>query len=311
MKAVSLSVIIPSYNDNEELAATVKSIRASAGNEPEIIVIDDGSQRQIPQQDGAKVFRNSRRIGCGPSRYVGATYASGEYLLIVDSHMRFLPGWYEAAIGRLQPNVLHCGGIMTVDKAGQPNPDRNYYGATWNFYGPYQGGEHKGDPRFNQVLECVWAPQQPQDDYQLAAAMGACYYIQKEWFLHLNALRHLRLWGGDEQELSLKAWLSGGEIRLLKHSRIGHKFREGPMPGTFVMPWHVLYNKLFVAHTCLPVEKAMWLQMKMQRERQFGLALKALHDDWRLVETCRAYNRSIFKQSFQWFLSKFSLAFPK
>lgn len=315
-----LSIVIASYNDNAELAATVASIRSttpSFNEEIEIVVVDDCSMMPVAFSVGTKVVRNSRRIGCGPSRYVGALHAKGEYLLICDSHMRFSQGWYEAAKDKLRPKVLHCASCLGLGKtsAGVDNmnlsaPNGVYHGATWNFCGPYRSGPYKDNPRFTQVLECIWAPEQAGDDYPIPAVMGAGYFIYRDWFIYLNALRHLRLWGGDEQELSLKAWLSGGEIRMLKAVRIGHKFRDGKVPSSFVMPHHIIYNKLFIIHTCIPPDLAMRMQMKMQRELQYGIALKALHADWHLILTARAYNEQIFESNFQSLLTRFNLHFP-
>lgn len=312
MSAPFLSIVIAAYNDNAELGATVGSIRETHEPDIEIIVVDDCSIMPVARIPGiSKVVRNARRIGCGPSRYVGARHATGAYLLFVDSHMRFEPGWYMEAAHYLSPRVLHCARCLGLGKDMNVNaPVGQYSGATWNLCGPYKSGPYKDNPRFNQILECIWATEREGDNYEIPAIMGACYFINRDWFLQLDALRHLRIWGGDEQELSLKAWLSGGEIRLLKSVRIGHKFREGKVTSSFVMPWHVLYNKLFVAHTCLPTDDAIRLQMKMQREMQFGIALKAIHSDWHLVETARAYNSRIFTRSFSWILERFNLPFP-
>lgn len=314
-----LSVVIAAYNDNAELLATVGSIRNTTINfadKIEIVVVDDCSLLPVKWGGSDTIVRNTRRIGCGPSRYVGAMAAKGEYILICDSHMRFAPGWFEAILDQLQPKILYCGSCLGLGKnsAGIETLDVNtpnavYYGATWNFCGPYKSGPYKDNPRFMQVLECIWMPEQPGDNYPLPAVMGACYFMHREWFIYLNALRHLRLWGGDEQELSLKAWLSGGEIRLLKKVRIGHKFRDGKVPSSFVMPHHIIYNKLFILHTCLPPEMAIQLQMRMQRELQFGIALKALNADWHLVQTARAYNQQIFESNFQSLLTRFNLHF--
>ena len=300
-----LSIVIATYNDNVELAETVKSIRATAGDEPEIVVVDDCSSLAVKYLPGVFVVRNSRRLGCGPSRFVGACRATGEYLLIIDSHMRFTAGWYQEALRWLNPMVLHCGSCVALGKEMNPNAGGQYHGATWNFCGP-----DRANQRLHQVLECVWASEVADETPEIAAIMGACYFISREWFFKLDPLRHLRLWGGDEQELSLKAWLAGGEIRLLKNVRIGHKFREGRVSNNFVMPWHILYNKLFIAHSCLPPELALRLQIHMHKDMSFNIAIKAIRNDWHLVETSQAYNNRLFTRSFDWLIAKFGLAFP-
>jgi glycosyltransferase involved in cell wall biosynthesis len=312
MSAPTLSVIIATHNDHVELANTVASIRATSdADRVEVVVVDDSSSIPVAPIERAKLRRNSRRIGCGPSRFVGATMADGEYFLICDSHMRFGDNWYQNAMPLLQPKTLHCGTCVALGKEMNPNVGSPYHGATWNFCGPFRSGKLKDDPRYNQVFECVWGEKPTTDESPIPAVMGASYFIHREWFFELDPLRHLRMWGGDEQELSLKAWLAGGEIRLLNTVRIGHLFREGKVSSSYVMPWHVLYNKLFIAHTCLPPELAMRIHAKFQRELQFSMALSAIRNDWHLLETARSYNLKIFEQSFEWYLEAFGLTFPR
>lgn len=316
-----LSIVIASFNE-VDLPNTVASIvNASLGSmdEIEIVIVDDFSSRPVPTALGTVVVRNPSRIGCGPSRYVGAMAAKGKWLLFVDAHSRFALGWFEAWRRNcgMASRTLYCGRCLGLGKtdAGVMNmdvehPNAVYNGATWNICGPYRSGPHKGNPRYTQVLECVWATEQPGDGYEIPAVMGACYFIEREWFIDLDALRHLKFWSGDEQELSLKVWLAGGEIHLMKSVRIGHVFRSGNVTSRFVMPWHIIYNKLFISWTCLPPEQAKRLEEKLQREPQFRLASRAIQTDYHLVETQRAYNRTIFTRDFYWLAQKFGLALP-
>jgi len=305
--AVTLSIIIPSRDDTPECVETIKSIRATVGDTVEIMVVDDASRQPVPQVMGARVIRCNRRVGVGPARTIGALRASGDYLLFVDSHMRFEPGWYAAAEQRTagRPNIAHCAQCVGLERGNMDllRSTSFYHGATFNLYGPDRN--RKGA---NQVLEVVWQPEQPGDDYALPAMMGACYFFPREFFLRLQPLRCLRSYGVDEAMLSLKTWLAGGEIRMLKGVRIGHQFRKRGLPSA--APWHPLYNKLFCMHTCLPPEHAERLERRLPKDGLLGTAKRALYEDWHLVETERAYNRSIFTRDFSWLLDRFQLSFP-
>src|SRR2546422_6959798 len=39
-------------------------------------------------------------------------------------------------------------------------------------------------------LEAVWNKTPVEDDAEICAIMGACYFMPRDWFLKLNALRH-------------------------------------------------------------------------------------------------------------------------
>lgn len=312
-----LTIVIPSHADNEECLATVQSIYATAAkalfdSELEILIVDDASPKPvcqtIPQMERytkVNIIRNMRRIGCGPSRYVGACVARGMWLLFVDSHMRFSEGWYEAWKSyEHDPETLYCGSCIGLDDKNMDvtNPKSVYYGATINVFGP-----DRNRKKLTQVLESIWAP--PCEDYsELPSVMGAQYFCHRERFSLLNPLRHLRAWGEDEIQLALKYWLSGGSVRFLKNVRIGHKFKSGGLNK--IQPWQPVYNKLFVMNTCLPTRLCSILESKMQKGGIFSDAKRKMNDDFHLVASEEAYNSQIFIRDFYWLAEKFQLQMP-
>lgn len=85
-----ISIIIPAYNEETLLAATVRAARDAAdplGAPYEIIVVDDGSTDRtadIAREHGARVVGvNLRNIGA--ARNAGARAAVGELLVFVDA----------------------------------------------------------------------------------------------------------------------------------------------------------------------------------------------------------------------------------
>lgn len=318
---MTLSVIIASHSD-ADLPNTLDSLRATAGDAVEALVVDDASLHPV-STDKAKVIRTKHRIGVGPARTLGAIHAKGDYLLFVDAHCRFTPGWLEAALARIvgRERTLHCGvclGLGLVEKdrrlKGQNlalnmdinNPNAVYHGAQWNFF-----GHDRNKPSLTQVFECIWANPPAADDAQISAVMGAAYFWPRKWFLELNPLAHLRSWAGDEQSMSLKAWLSGGEVRLLSTVRIGHRFRhERERPPFNRRMTDDVYNKLFLMHTILPLDKAAILQTKFKRDGTLMTALRRLADDWQHVEIERARNEQMFTRSFDSLLAQFNIPFP-
>src|SRR5213083_3170564 len=88
-----LSFIVPAYNEELELSATLAAIReaASGAARPyEIIVVDDASTDATPQiasGAGAKVIPINRRQ-IAASRNAGGRAAQGEYLFFIDADTR-------------------------------------------------------------------------------------------------------------------------------------------------------------------------------------------------------------------------------
>lgn len=310
---MKLSIVFPCHNDSE-IYNSIESARATAGSEVEIVVVDDCSAVPVRQLNDAKIIRTQRRVGVGPARTLGAIHAKEEFLLLTDSHVRFTPGWYEAAMNRITQqearNVLHCAMCLGLDENNMDvnNPVGRYYGATWNFSGPDANAKGK-----QQVFECVWG-KPVADNSDLPACMGASYFVHRRFFLTLMPLRFLRSWGGDEQALSLKYWLAGDGIRFMENVKIGHKFRTLKNRVPFqIQNWETIYNKLFIIWTCLPEDLALVLQKRFPNGGDTLKAVQQLHSDWRLVEYERARNKMLFDDaglSFEDYLTKFGLAFP-
>jgi len=86
MSRINVTVIIPAYNEAENIGGVVSDIK---GFYPdfEIIVIDDGSTdgtAKVAQEAGAIVFRHPYNIGNGAAIKSGIRIASGEILVLMD-----------------------------------------------------------------------------------------------------------------------------------------------------------------------------------------------------------------------------------
>ncbi len=327
-----LSVVIPTLDD-PDIANTVRSIRETAP-EVEIVVVDDCSTMHgvqftdwCEQQKGVKLVRNRQRCGSGPSRHIGGLYASGDWLLHTDSHMRFYPGWYEAFRSQLQENTTHletmenynknrclasnvvgCGTMIALEPDLRETGE--YTGATLNLV-----GHDPGDASKDQIFQANWKGHKNGDD--VAMLMGACTFVNRDWYLSLSPHRHLRNYGFEEEMLSLKTWLSGGRIKMLSGVRIGHIFRGKDKNRRAVQPpyevplHHLLYNKLFAMWTLLPFDLTERLLPKLEKitPRQTWLqATELIRQDWHLIAAERA--ESQFKMTFAEYCEKFHIPLP-
>jgi glycosyltransferase involved in cell wall biosynthesis len=89
---VSVSVIVPAYNERTTIAEEVRSIReALAGNafsETEIIVVDDGSTdntAELARGAGATVVAHPVNLGQGAAIKTGITKARGSHIAVIDA----------------------------------------------------------------------------------------------------------------------------------------------------------------------------------------------------------------------------------
>ncbi|HTI37922.1 MAG TPA: glycosyltransferase family 2 protein [Vicinamibacterales bacterium] len=83
----SVSIVIPAFNEAAAIAEVVGTLRA-AGSWREILVVDDGSGDETPEQAaaaGAIVIRHPYNKGNGAAVKSGIRRAIGEYVLIMDA----------------------------------------------------------------------------------------------------------------------------------------------------------------------------------------------------------------------------------
>jgi dolichyl-phosphate beta-glucosyltransferase len=90
----SLSIIIPAYNEEKRLPATLsrisKYLSSGTWESSEVIVVDDGSRdatRQIAEASGARVLANGRNRGKGYSVRHGMLNAKGDWALLTDADL--------------------------------------------------------------------------------------------------------------------------------------------------------------------------------------------------------------------------------
>ena len=303
-----ISIVMTVRNDQDEANKTIQSVRETAGDRVEIVVIDDGSDVPLVLSDGNVTFyRVHGRCGVGPARHLGATLATRPWLLIIDAHMRFEPGWLEIAESRIKDagNTLYCGTCLGLDRGNMEikRPNSTYSGASIRFVGP---DEKTGKMQF---LEAKWLRGKIEDNEEIPCVLGACYFIPRSFFFQIGGLRMLSGWGNDEEFLSLKAWMAGGSVRLLKPVRIGHQFRTATTYTTKTAA--LLRNKVMIATTLFPEAAARrfveLMNLHTQPLGEMQLALKIVKDEQPHIECERAMYQAVFVRTFEEWLERWTV----
>lgn len=86
---MSVSVLIPAYNEEDRIAATVQAAKGLAGV-AEVIVIDDGSTDDtvtVAAAAGGRVLRRQRNGGKAAALMSASSEVKGEYLLLLDADL--------------------------------------------------------------------------------------------------------------------------------------------------------------------------------------------------------------------------------
>jgi GT2 family glycosyltransferase len=115
-----LSFIVPAFNEELELPATIAAIRnAAQDRQHEIIVVDDGSTdatAEIAKDAGVELVSINRRQ-IAASRNAGGRYARGDVLFFVDADTRINSQHVVGALDALSKGCV--GGGARVEVAGK------------------------------------------------------------------------------------------------------------------------------------------------------------------------------------------------
>lgn len=117
---VDLSVIVPAWNEERELPATLARLTAilgECGRTHELIVVDDGSTDRTPEiarSFGARVERVAKRQ-IAAVRNAGAAVARGEILVFVDADTRVPWATLDAALRELDAGAVGGGAPVAME----------------------------------------------------------------------------------------------------------------------------------------------------------------------------------------------------
>jgi glycosyltransferase involved in cell wall biosynthesis len=157
---LSVSVVIPCFNQGRFLAEAVASAAAQGELVSEIVVVDDGSMDETPTvatRDGTVRYLRQERRGLSEARNSGWRASSGDYVVFLDADDRLLPGAAAAGLEtflRWPHAAFVFGHYELIDERGVVLPtwrelrvadDRTF--TTGDFELVLPGGERAGRSR--------------------------------------------------------------------------------------------------------------------------------------------------------------------
>lgn len=126
LSSEKVSVIIPCYNQGEYLQEAVDSVLASTHKNIEIIVIDDGSTKDVDLIDAVKCENvkiiHQKNQGVCIARNHGIKEATGKYILPLDADDKIYPTYIEKALNVMTQNpkfgIVYCNAEFFGSKTG-------------------------------------------------------------------------------------------------------------------------------------------------------------------------------------------------
>lgn len=231
--SLQASIIICYYN--EAPSALLRTIHTVIERSPihllrEIIVVDDFSSDEfsrnrieplLNEPDLVNFVRTTKREGLIRARLHGAKLAEGNVLIFLDSHVEANVGWLEPLLETIQKNrtTIACPMIDLINAETliyTPSPMVRG-GLNWALNFKWDSVPSDNLKSYDDFIKPIESP----------TMAGGLYAIDREFFNQIGTYDHgMDLWGGENVELSLRAWMCGGRILILPCSRMGHIFRK-------------------------------------------------------------------------------------
>ncbi len=133
---MKVSVIIPAYNEEDEIVDCMESLGNKRYEDFEIIVVDDGSSDStvkvikslITGHHPPITMLRQKHLGPGAARNLGAKHAKGEILVLVDADMTFAPDF----IKKLVDPIVKAKAKGTFSKEEYIGNWDNIWARCWN-----------------------------------------------------------------------------------------------------------------------------------------------------------------------------------
>lgn len=268
---------------NEALSALLRTVHSVLDRTPayllhEIILVDDNSELDELKQDleqyvqqslsGSRVqlVRNQKREGLIRGRMIGASHATGEVLVFLDSHCEVNEAWLQPLLAPIKRDrhtvVCPVIDIISADTlAYSPSPI-------------VRGG-------FNWGLHFKWDPVPPSEingpdgavgQIRSPTMAGGLFAMDRKYFNELGQYDSgMDIWGGENLEISFRIWMCGGQLLIIPCSRVGHIFRKRRPYGSPGGQDTMAHNSLRLAHVWMDEYKEQYFALRPElRERQYG-----------------------------------------
>uniref|UniRef100_A0A0K0ELS4 Glyco_trans_2-like domain-containing protein n=1 Tax=Strongyloides stercoralis TaxID=6248 RepID=A0A0K0ELS4_STRER len=237
---ITLKASIVIVYHNEALSVLIRMLngilnKTSIEILKEIILFDDYSDNELVIEEYLKEYasiegwnmeifkfhRSLQREGLIRAKVLASRFAEGDVLVFLDSHCEPNDRWLEPLLNEIQKNSR----IIALPIVDLINPNKFDYskamfaksGFDWSLYfrWEYIPWEYFNDEKNNIIP--IDSPGMP----------GGLLAVDRKFFKEQGEYdMGMEIWGAENIEMSIKAWLCGDGIKLVPCSRVGHVFRH-------------------------------------------------------------------------------------
>lgn len=229
--AINLSVIIPSRNEIF-LNQTIGDILQKAVTNIEVIVnVDENWPDEIIKDKRVKYIHPGTPKGMRYGINSCASIAKGKFLMKTDGHCMFAPGFDKVLSENCDDNWLIIPRRFSLDaenwQIDKRRPHQDYHLLCF----PKRGKSH--DWGMHGVIWPERARGRSDPKHNIDDTMsfqGSCWFAYRKYFMkHIfpmdDRTETYSTFAQEPQEIGLKYWLGGGEIKVNKKTWYAHLFK--------------------------------------------------------------------------------------
>lgn len=225
-----VSVIIPSRVD-QYLQRTIDDLLTKAEGVIEVIVVLDGYWPNPPLRNDERVkivHQGTLHDNKGMRSAIGAGIALAEYdyIMKIDEHCMVDQGWDRKLLADMRDDwvVIPRRHRLDAEKweiINDGRPPVDYMYIEYPYLVPFD--------RTQGLHGQIWKKDGPEID-DTPTMQGSCYFVKKSYWNQLFPggmdEAHYGTFTQEAQEISMKVWLSGGEVKVNKKTWYAH-FHKG------------------------------------------------------------------------------------
>jgi len=284
-------VIIPARNEGQGLIDTLDSLYAVT--DCKVIVVNDYSDTdkwiQPKKHKGLKVIKAPPFSGFGGAIQLGIDSCTDENIFICGARTRFTEGWYEKTEQFIEdnPESISCAvnAILFEDQTEISKAEEHAYGA--EIY-RYKSGH------WMKWIINLPVKEMPEGD-EIDCAYGGSYALKRSWWNKIHGLDLIQGRGGCNQFLSLKTWMAGGSVRVIKDVTIGNIYRVDCSYAVTVAS--ILYNRIMIMSVLYGTHKGLDTLQSYKRYREYEILKSMFARNLGILTRENKYMRKIKKGS--------------
>jgi len=151
MKRVTVSIIIPTLNEEDVIKPLLESLVPQLKKNDEIILVDSGSRDKtikIAKKYGCAVY-TTKKEGVGKARTYGAKVAKNKYVAFLDADSTVADDWLDRIRIHFEKGYHAVGGLDLYTS------DSKFYKGVYNTYSLFVHAASRG---FHFVTRKYWIP---------------------------------------------------------------------------------------------------------------------------------------------------------